>query len=322
MNFNKARKLQVYKKWLFLGLCLIAFSPLGCGLFDQKEDKIVIVAGSRSVTTDELKKDLEFIGSGIDVSSLLQNQVINRLVERLIDQYLIIEYGREQGLSVSEKEVQKALTNIKTGHTEGSFEEELLRGYVEPGEWEKRLREQLLIDKILKKVLEEIVPPGRQEIKQYLEDNLGEYTLPRMVKFRQILTRTEKEAEALLKRLHDGEEMGKLAKEKSIAPEAKRGGMAGWVAEGCLEETMEKTLFSMPQGKISPVTKTPYGYHIFEVLSVQTEGVKALQEVSAEIESKLFEKKRAAFCKQWLAELRRHFGVKINQELINISELR
>ena len=322
MNSNKAHKLQGYKKWLFLSLCLIALSPLGCGLFDRKEDKIVIVAGSRSVTTDELKKDLEFIGSGMAVSSLLQDQIINQLIERLIDQYLIIEYGREQGLSVSEKEVQKALNDIKAGYTEGSFEEELLRGYVDLGEWEKRLREQLLIDKILKKVLERIAPPGHQEIEQYLEENRSEYTSPRMIKFRQILTKTEKEAKTLLKRLHHGEEMGELAKEKSIAPEAESGGMAGWVAEGCLEETMEKALFSMPQGKISPVTKTPYGYHIFEVLSVQPEGVKALQEVSSEIESKLLEKKRAVFFKQWLAELRQHFGVKINQDLINISELR
>jgi peptidyl-prolyl cis-trans isomerase C len=84
---------------------------------------------------------------------------------------------------------------------------------------------------------------------------------------------------------------------------------------------MEKVLFSMSPGKMSPVIKTPYGYHIFEVLSIRPEGTKKLPEVLSEIESKFIDQKREAAFKKWLGELRTHFKVKVNKQLLNTLEL-
>jgi parvulin-like peptidyl-prolyl isomerase len=142
-----------------------------------------------------------------------------------------------------------------------------------------------------------------------------------MLEFRQIVARTRKDAEDLLRRLRNGEDMTELAREYSIAPEAENGGYVGWVSKGHLEESMEKALFSMPRGKFSPVIETPYGYHIFEVMSARPAGRKELPEVISEIESRLLSQRREKFYKKWLQELRTHFSVKVNEDLLDSLEM-
>lgn len=303
------------------GLCLLPILILACGLFDQSVNKVVLIVGSRHITTNELEKDIEFISDGMEVPAEQQNQIRKQLIEKIIDHYLIIEYGKEKGISISEEELQSALEDIKRKYTDNSFKDALLRGYVDFRQWKDRLREKLLVNKIIRSISDKIVPPSNQDIKRYFEENKDEFRCPQMVRFRQIVTRTKEEAEDLLKRLHRGEEMSELAKEYSIAPEADSGGNVGWVARGHLHESMEKVLFSLPQGKISPVVKTPYGYHIFETLSVRPEGMKELPEVIQEIESRLLSEKREVLCKEWLRELRTHFRVKVNQDLLNTIEV-
>jgi parvulin-like peptidyl-prolyl isomerase len=92
------------------------------------------------------------------------------------------------------------------------------------------------------------------------------------------------------------------------------------VAEEHLSESMGDVLFSMPQGKISPVVETPYGYHIFEVISVRPAGVKELSDVIEEIQSKLSLQRREVFMKKWLQDLKNHFEVRVNQNLLNNLE--
>ena len=302
-------------------VCLIPFFVAGCGVFDKSGSNVVIIVGSRQITANELIKDMEFIGAGMDLPADQWDRIRKQLVEQVIDHYLVIEYGKENGISISETELESALKEIKKEYTDKAFKDALLREYVDYNEWEDRLREQLLVNKIMEGITENVVPPNHQEIKQYLQGNRDEFRAPEMLKFRQIVTRTKEEAEDLLKRLKNGEDMGELAGKYSIAPESESGGEVGWVARGQLDESMEKALFSLQEGKISPVVKTPYGYHIFEVLALQSERIKKLPEVVEEIELRLLDQRRERLFKKWLQELRVHFGVKVNEELLSTLEL-
>ena len=243
-----------------------------------------------------------------------------QLMEQCINHYLIIEYGKEHGIAISENELQNTLKDIRKEYTDAAFDEALIRGYVDLEQWKNRLREQLLVKKIIEKVTEGVTQPNYQDIKQYFEANQDEFKSPKMIQFRQIVTRTREEAKKILNRLHNGELMSELAKKYSTAPEAENGGKVGWVAEDHLSESMGEVLFSMPQGKISPVVETPYGYHIFEVISVRPAGAKELPDAIEEIQSKLILQRREVFLKKWVQDLKNHFEVKINQNLLNNLE--
>jgi parvulin-like peptidyl-prolyl isomerase len=311
--------LRIY--WFLGCLCLVPVLIHGCGLFEGDKNGAVLVVGSRHVAPDELKKDMSFITAGMDVPENLRARLKDQLIEQIIDHYLIMEYGRENTITLSENELKSAINNIRKEYTEDGFQDALLRGYVDFEEWKDRLRKQLLKNKIIKRATKSISPPSYQDIQRYYVNNQDEFRYPRMLEFRQIVTRTKEEAENLLQRLRNGELMSELARKYSIAPEAENGGKVGWVALGHLDESMEKILFSMSQGKTSPVIKTPYGYHIFEVLSIRPEGMKKLPEVIFKIESKFINQKREAAYKKWLGELRTHFKVKVNKQLLNTLEL-
>ncbi|OPX38417.1 MAG: hypothetical protein B1H12_02490 [Desulfobacteraceae bacterium 4484_190.2] len=317
---NKSRISFVNCGFIFI-FSTVVFFFLGCGLVDQEENSAVIVVGSRQITADELKKDMECLSVGMNVLGKNQGQYRDQLAEQLICHYLIMEYGRENGIAIPERELQSALTDIRREYGEDAFREALLREYVDFDQWKDQFGEQLLVNRILEKVSENVVPPTCGEIERYFENNPDEFRCPRMVRFRQIVTRTKGEAENLLKRIQNGEDMSELAREYSIAPEAENAGEVVWIARDHLEESMGKVLFSMPQGKLSPVVETPYGYHIFRVLSIRPDTVKELPDVIQQIETRLLHQKREIFLKKWIERLGTHFEVRINQELLNKLEL-
>ncbi len=315
---NKSRIPFVNCGFIFIFSTAVFFF-FGCGLVEEEEKNVVIVVGSRQITADELKKDMECISSGMNV--LEKGQYRDQLAEQLICHYLVMEYGKEHGIAMPEREMQSALNDIRREYGEGAFREALLREYVDFDQWKGQLGEQLLVKKILGKVSESIVPPTYREIEQYFKNNPDEFRYPRMIRFRQIVVRTKGEAASLLKRIQNGEDMGELAREYSITPEAENGGEVGWIARDHLEESMENVLFSMPQGKLSPVVETPYGYHIFRVLSIRPDTVKELPDVIQQIETRLLHQKREIFLKKWIESLGTHFEVRVNQELLNKLEL-
>lgn len=302
--------------------CLLSLlsAVVNCGPLDQGDGNICLVIGSSQITIGKLKSDIEFISSGIEIPAQQRERIRSELIEQCINHYLILEYGKEHGIILSKNELQNSLKDIRKEYTDAAFDEALVRGYVDIEKWKTHLKEQLLVNKILDNVAEGISKPNYQEIKSYYEKNEDEFRSPKMIEFRQIVTRTREEANNLLKRLRNGESMNELAKRHSIAPEAEDGGRVGWVAAGHLIESMENVLFTLPQGQISPVVETPYGFHIFEVLSVRPAGLKELPDVIEEIQSKLTFQQREIFIKKWIQDLRNHFEVKINQNLLNTLE--
>ena len=303
-------------------LGLLPFLFFSCGLFDDPGDGAALTVGSREVSIHDLKGALDFIGVGGDVWKHQDDRARDRLIQQVVDHYLLLEYGRQKGISVSEAEFYEALGRIREGYSEKAFDEALLRGYVGRREWEDRLREQLLVKKIVQQVAEEVIePPSSEEMREYFEKNREQFAAPPLVRFSQIVTRKRQEAQELLERIRGGEDMEELAREYSVAPEAEAGGEAGWVAQGRLDESMDKVLFSMSPGETSPVVETPYGYHIFRVLEARSGGTKELKEVVDEIESKLMAERKRKFFEKWIEDLRTKFEVEINRKLLEKLEL-
>ena len=298
-------------------MAFVAAFP-ACELFERPAEKPVLTVGDRKITLEELKaqrKRMAFEAEGT------RKERLDSFVERVVDHYLILEYGKEQGLSVSDEELESAVREIKKDYAEKDFQDLLLKGYIDYGEWKEGLREQLLIKKITSKVSAATPPISIEEIRTYYDTHLEEFRRPAMVQFRQIVTRTREEAESLQKRLLQGGGMAATVAESSKVPVSAGSPEPGWFAKGDLDEAIEKVVFSLPVGKVSGVVETPYGFHVFEVLGRKPEGVRSLHEAMGEIETKLLSERQEAFYSEWLQDLRKTIPVKIDQELLKKLEL-
>lgn len=90
--------------------------------------------------------------------------------------------------------------------------------------------------------------------------------MPNKVHCAHILVKTEKEANAILERLKEGEKFANIAKEVSLCPSGKHGGDLGTFGRGKMVKEFEKAAFTLQKGQISPIVKTKYGYHIIKRL--------------------------------------------------------
>lgn len=79
-----------------------------------------------------------------------------------------------------------------------------------------------------------------------------------------ILVSTEDEAKEIKALLDNGADFKKLAKERSIGPNAQKGGDLGIITKGDLLPELDKTVSSLKVGEISDIVKTKMGYHIFK----------------------------------------------------------
>ena len=292
----------------------------GCDPIGKDPGPVVLVVGDQELTADVLKQNLLFASEDLPVSSKEMENIKTILLDNIIDRYLILEYAKQHGIVVSEKEFQGRLNDIKKGYSESLFEEMLLRKWGDPEVWIKRFKEQIVIEKVINSVTIDMEPPDYKEMKALFESNPNQYKVPEQVKFRQIFCRTRKKANELYGKIRSGDNLAALARKYSEGPEAEDGGEVGWVAKGTLDEPLDKTLFQMAPGDISPVTKSASGYHILEVIARRPGGFRAFSEIIGDIEKDLYQTRRMSFFKGWLQSLRSDIRVKINQEAIDNLE--
>lgn len=309
---------KAISKGLWVAVAVLVSAWPACEFLDRPAERVVLSVGSRKITPEELKAQRKRMALELDGTS---KERLDSFVERVVDYHLILEYGKQQGLSVSDEELESAVREIKKDYSEKDFQELLLRGYIEYGEWKEGLREQLLIKKITAKASAAVPQISVEEIKTYYDSHPEEFRRPAMVRFRQIVTRTREEADNLQKRLVQGGDMAATVAQSSKVPTSAGSLEPGWFAKGDLDESIEKVVFSLPVGKVSGVVETPYGFHIFEVLGRKPEGVRSLYEAMTEIENKLRSERWEAFYSDWLQHLRKSIPVSIDQELMKELEL-
>ena len=79
-----------------------------------------------------------------------------------------------------------------------------------------------------------------------------------------ILLKTQEEADEIKKLLNSGKDFAELAKEKSIGPNAAKGGDLGVIHKGDLLPELDNVIRDLKPGEISDVVKSELGFHIFK----------------------------------------------------------
>ncbi|MCK7506745.1 MAG: peptidylprolyl isomerase [Desulfobacterales bacterium] len=71
-----------------------------------------------------------------------------------------------------------------------------------------------------------------------------------------------------------------------------------------MPEPLDKTLFNLPVGKISPVVKSDYGYHIFKVTDIQPARTRSFSECKEDVMADIRIQKEDAAFTRWLDGLK------------------
>ncbi len=303
---------------LTFALALLALA--GCTSHTQKfslkpvleVNEHVLTAKEFSVKLARRLKDLDALAAK-DPST--NQRAKEEILKTFIVQSLTLDWARYQKIAVSEEALDKEVDKIRASYPDDlSFRRVLSEEKTSFSDWREQLRYSLIEKAVFKKIGEKTKPPSEADIKSYYEENKETFKRKERIYLRQIVVDEEAKAE-LLKTELKKKDFSALAIKYSIAPEAKAGGLVGWIEKGAVD--FFDPLFSLPAGGVSVIFKSPFGYHIAKIEKKSSAMTLPLEEVRSRILQTLLAMKEQAEFVSWLDLQLRSAKVHRDNDLIN-----
>src|SRR6202012_6043563 len=129
---------------------------------------------------------------------------------------------------------------------------------------------------------------SHDEIVKYYNEHKSQYGSGPTRGARVVLTKTEAEAKEAKKEIESGKSFSEVAKKRSIDSEsAAKGGSIGDVEKGQTEGQLKEALFAAKAHELGGPVKTPFGYYLYEVTSINNGNEQPLSGVESSIKQTL-----------------------------------
>jgi peptidyl-prolyl cis-trans isomerase SurA len=249
-----------------------------------KLDRIVAIVDQTVITEYELENRINTVtaqlkkqGVELPPETILRKQIL----ERLISDALQLQFAAESGVKVDDTQLDKTVQRIAEQNqmTVAEFTEALRAEGISMRKFRADMRNEITIARLRDREVESRVNVTESEIDNYLttqassEENRDEYEISH------ILIRTPEEGtpeeiqkakakiEEAIQALQQGEGFGRVSASYSDAPNALEGGNLGWKAASQLPSLFLDALKNMQAGDISPVLRSPNGFHILKLVN-------------------------------------------------------
>ncbi len=269
---------------LFLILALLSASPVvTAGKSDVVElDHIIAVVNNDVITKVELEDRLQLIKKQLGARTQLPDDAILRkqVLERMIMEKIQLQIAKRSGIRVDDETVNRVIENI-AGENKLSmdqFRQVLTRDGMSFAGFRKNIRNELIINELRKRQVNNKITISDQEVDNYLSNHANmknhddEYLLghiliatPEAATPEQI-QEARSRAEALRNRILAGEDFSRIAIGNSDDPQALKGGNLGWRKRGQMPTFFSKVIENMKVGDVSPPLRSASGFHIIKLM--------------------------------------------------------
>jgi peptidyl-prolyl cis-trans isomerase SurA len=245
--------------------------------------------------------------------------VRREVLDRLVDEQLILQQAAELKLSVSSEDVDRSVEQIKkeNGLTDAQLTAELQRMGQSTASYRAELKKQILRFRVLNIAVGSKVAVSDTDVQSYYERNIKSganvqvrashifITIPETADNAMVLEK-EKVAKKLLSRAEAGEDFAKLARENSEdAATRQEGGDLGYFGRGMLPKPIEELVFSMRAGEVRGPVRADRGFHVIKLVDRRVKDAQPLAEVREDLRNQLRQKEMDRQTKSFLSDLRK-----------------
>jgi parvulin-like peptidyl-prolyl isomerase len=255
-----------------------------------------------------------------------KQEIIENAIDELIDRKILVQEAKKLLAANPElsEQIEKNVDSFVKGAVDqvGSvykFYELANKQGINPLQKRAELRDDLLVEEIMRENVYRKIIVTPKGIKRYYKDHIDEFSMKGSMSFRHILIKrssynSDEEpkaaAEDLLNRLKNGEDFETLAKEYSRGPHAAKGGLWGFDEVKGFRKDLVAAISHLKEGEISPVIKSSLGYHIFKIEEVIQAQILSFMKVQDEIRNTLFREQFVKQKRKYLKKLRKNVVIK------------
>jgi parvulin-like peptidyl-prolyl isomerase len=236
-----------------------------------------------------------------------QMDYIKRFEEEVLDGMITEKImdlrAQELKISINAAELEEKIKEIKKDYGKDFFNL-LAQENVKYEQWKEDLKKEMLLQKLIAIDVNANIKISENEAEDYYNEHLSNYKTGTRVRVAQIVVRDLAMAKKIKARLKSGEDFASVATKVSIGPEAHRGGDLGFITRRIMPEPLDKTIFSLPVNKTSPVVQSSYGFHIFKALEIQPAKIRNFTDVKKEVIADIRSQNEEAAFISWLEALK------------------
>jgi peptidyl-prolyl cis-trans isomerase C len=167
-------------------------------------------------------------------------------------------------------------------------------------------KEKLLMEGVLSQVAKSAATDAA--VKATYDEEIKKQKPETEIHARHILVGSEDEAKAVIKRLMAGEQFENLAKELSKDP-GSEGGDLGWFTKDRMVPEFADAAFKLDVGQLSDPVKSPFGWHLIEVLDKREKTPPAFDQVKDQVTRYVVQKAQLAY----VTDLRKNAKVEVTE---------
>jgi len=257
-----------------------------------------------------------FSESEIVLAKVGEVLITQRNLDELINRYTQIRKGNP--LTVEEKKM--LLDNFIKGTVLAmEAEREKMDQRPEVKSKLKVYRAEVLVQEYVNSKIQPSITVTESEVEEKMRENPN--LIPKVtLTLKEILVKTEKEAQAIYEELKKGKDFSTIASEKSLAPTQIYGGRKKPVSGGQMPKALEEVAFKLNKGELSKPIKTDEGYYILSLVDKQErapEEIKRLEGMVKErIEKIEIAKKTQEMVEKKVEELKKNTKIEVYYDRI------
>lgn len=309
-------------------ILVLGFTAFNIADSAEVVDRIVAVVNDDIITLSELNQfvkpyadKIKTLGYPLEKERKMLFKMRDDILSQLIDQKLTDQEIKRFKISVSEKEIDATVERIKeiNYYTDEELRQELVRQGLNMEEYRKSIKEQILRAKLVNREIKSKVVITKQDVKSYYEAHSDKYYGEKKYRFQNIIMKVppftdeakkfsiQKRMQAVLAKLKAGQPFEEMAKSYS---ESSGSCELGLFTINELSPQLQEAIKGLGAGEFTSVLDTDYGYQIFYISEIVDRPGKSLEEVTAEIEEKLFREIVDKKFRSWLDDLHKKSHIK------------
>lgn len=291
-----------------VGVALAAVIPMIPPPARASTDRLVAVVNDELITSSEVDAARSLAGLNLlaevlpGVDDPKDNLTFRDALESLVDQRLLLQEAHALGLTATDDEARAAVQALtedrRLDGLTGASAEQIRR----------RVQDELTIVKLVNREVRSRLLINSSDVEAYYRAHPDRFTRPTRYRLRQIFLKTSEaaksETETIRAEAARGSDFAELARRRSQGVEAARGGDLGFVRSGELLPEIDAALDGMKPGDISPVITSPAGFHIINVVEIESGAVRPLDEVQRQAEEFVYQEQATNHYRRWLRQLR------------------